>query len=69
MKKENNPAYSKGFGELDDLKNNEIPRPKLKDKKDLTPIEAFNEKLGSLFKNKTSGSVSDEKKEKSEKLS
>ena len=28
MKKENNPSFPKGFGELDDLKNNEIPKPK-----------------------------------------
>lgn len=68
MKKENNPSFPKGFGELDDLKNNEIPKPKLKDKKELTPIEAFNEKLGSLFKNKNSGNVSDEKKRKIGKI-
>lgn len=68
MKKPNNPLYPKGFGELDDLKNNEIPRPKLKEKEELTPIEAFNEKLGSLFKNKTSANISDEKKRKIGKI-
>ena len=60
--------YPKGFGELDDLKNNEIQRPKQKKKKEITPIEAFNNKLGSLFKNKTSDNVSDEKKRKIGKI-
>lgn len=68
MKKESNSPYPKGFGELEDLKNNEIPRPKLKNKKELTPIEIFNEKLGSLFKNKTYYSVNDEKKRKIGKI-
>ncbi len=52
----------KGFGELDDLKNTEMPRPKPKENKEITPIEAFNNKLGSLFK--INASVSDEKKRK-----
>lgn len=68
MKKENNPPHPKGFGELEDLKNKEIPRPKLKEKKELTPIEIFNEKLGSLFKNKGNYSVNDEKKRKIGKI-
>ena len=64
MKKPKDRLHPKGFGELDDLKNNEIPKPKLKEEKEITPIEAFNNKLGSLFKNKTSDNVSDEKKRK-----
>ncbi len=68
MKKENNPLYPKGFGELDDLKNKEIPRPKLKEKEELTPIEKFNEKLGSLFKDKGNHGVNDEKKRKIGKI-
>lgn len=68
MKKPDIPMYPKGFGELDDLKNNEIPRPKLKEKKEITPIEAFNNKLGSLFKNKASDNISDEKKRKIGKI-
>lgn len=68
MKKPKDSPYPKGFGELDDLKNNEIPRPKLKQEKEITPIEAFNNKLGSLFKNKTSDNISDEKKRKIGKI-
>ena len=68
MKKEKDPPYPKGFGELNDLKNNEIPRPKLKQEKEITAIEAFNNKLGSLFKNKTSANISDEKKIKIGKI-
>ena len=68
MKKPKDSPYPKGFGELDDLKNNEIPRPKLKQEKEITPIEAFNKKLGSLFKNKTSDNISDEKKRKIGKI-
>lgn len=68
MKKENNSSYPKGFGELNDLKNNEIPRPKLKEKEELTPIEKFNEKLGRLFKDKGNYSVNDEKKRKIGKI-
>ncbi len=68
MKKENDSPYPKGFGELNDLKNNEIPRPKLKPEKEITAIEAFNNKLGSLFKNKTSDNISDEKKRKIGKI-
>ena len=64
MKKPKDRLHPKGFGELNDLKNNEIPKPKLKEEKEITPIEAFNNKLGSLFKNKTSDNVSDEKKRK-----
>lgn len=68
MKKPDIPMYPKGFGELDDLKNNEIPRPKLKEKKEITPIEAFNNKLGSLFKNKAGDNIGDEKKRKIGKI-
>lgn len=68
MKKPNISIYPKGFGELDDLKNNEIPRPKLKEKKEITPIEAFNNKLGSLFKNKAGDNIGDEKKRKIGKI-
>lgn len=68
MKKAKDSPYLKGFGELDDLKNNEIPRPKLKQEKEITPIEAFNNKLGSLFKNKASDNISDEKKRKIGKI-
>ncbi|WP_407415148.1 DUF515 domain-containing protein [Methanobrevibacter sp.] len=68
MKKENDSPYPKGFGELNDLKNNEIPRPKLKKEKEITAIEAFNNKLGSLFKNKTSDNINDEKKRKIGKI-
>ena len=68
MKKPKDSPFPRGFGELDDLKNNEIPRPKLKQEKEITPIEAFNKKLGSLFKNKTSDNISDEKKRKIGKI-
>lgn len=68
MKKENNPSYLKGFGELNDLKNQEIPRPKLKEKEELTPIEKFNEKLRTLFKDKGNYGVNDEKKRKIGKI-
>ena len=68
MKKPKDSPYLKGFGELDDLKNNEIPRPKLKQEKEITAIEAFNNKLGSLFKNKASDNISDEKKRKIGKI-
>lgn len=68
MKKPKDSPFPRGFGELDDLKNNEIPRPKLKQEKEITPIESFNNKLGSLFKNKASESVSDEKKRKIGKI-
>lgn len=68
MKKPKDSPYRKGFGELDDLKNNEIPRPKLKQENEITPIEAFNNKLGSLFKNKASDNISDEKKRKIGKI-
>ena len=68
MKKAKDSPYPKGFGELDDLKNNEIPRPKLKQEKEITPIEAFINKLGSLFKNKPSDNISDEKKRKIGKI-
>ena len=61
MIKPEKPTYPKGFGELDDLKNNEIPRPKPKQEKELTAIEVFNNKLGSLFKNRKSEDISDEK--------
>ncbi|MBR6024603.1 MAG: DUF515 domain-containing protein [Methanobrevibacter sp.] len=68
MKKPKDSPYLKGFGELDDLKNNEIPRPKLKQENEITAIEAFNNKLGSLFKNKASDNISDEKKRKIGKI-
>ena len=68
MKKENDSLYPKGFGELNDLKNNEIPRPKLKQEKEITAIEAFNNKLGSLFKNKATDNINDEKKRKIGKI-
>ncbi|WP_296794528.1 DUF515 domain-containing protein [uncultured Methanobrevibacter sp.] len=68
MKKEKDRLYPKGFGELNDLKNNEIPRPKLKPEKEITAIEALNNKLGSLFKNKTPDNISDEKKRKIGKI-
>ena len=68
MKKEDTPPFPKGFGELNDLKNNEIPRPKLKEDEELTAIEVFNNKLGSLFKNKTVDNISDEKKRKIGKI-
>ena len=68
MIKPEKPTYPKGFGELDDLKNNKIPRPKPKQEKELTAIEVFNNKLGSLFKNKKSEDISDEKKRKIGKI-
>ena len=68
MKREDDLLYPKGFGELNDLKNNEIPRPKLKEEKEITAIEAFNNKLGSLFKNRTPANISDEKKIKIGKI-
>ena len=68
MIKPDKPNYPKGFGELDDLKNNEIPRPKPKQEKELTAIEVFNNKLGSLFKNRKSEDISDEKKRKIGKI-
>lgn len=68
MIKPEKPTYPKGFGELDDLKNNKIPRPKPKQEKELTAIEVFNNKLGSLFKNRKSEDISDEKKRKIGKI-
>jgi hypothetical protein len=62
------PPYPKGFGELEDLRNNEIPRPKQKQKEEITAIESFNDKLGRLFKNKVGENVSDEKKRKIGKI-
>lgn len=56
------PQFPRGFGELDDLKNNNMPRPKLKEEKEITAIEAFNNKLGSIFK--INDNISDEKKRK-----
>ena len=38
MKKPKDSPYLKGFGELDDLKNNEIPRPKLKQENEITAM-------------------------------
>ena len=64
MNDDRDHLFPKGFGELDDLRNNEIPRPKLKEKKELTPIEKFNEKLGSFFKIDEKYDISDEKKRK-----
>lgn len=62
------PSYPKGFGELEDLRNNEIPRPKQKQNEKLTPIESFNNKLGRLFKDKVGDNVGDEKKRKIGKI-
>ena len=50
MKEPKDLLFPKGFSELDDLKKNDMPRPKLKEEEELTPIEVFNNKLGELFK-------------------
>lgn len=60
MKEPKDLLFPKGFGELDDLKKNEIKRPKLKDEKKMTPIEVFNKKLGEIFK--IDNDISEEKK-------
>lgn len=62
MKEPKDLLFPKGFGELDDLKKNEMQRPKLKEEKELTPIEVFNKKLGELFK--IDSEISEEKKRK-----
>lgn len=60
MKEPKDLLFPKGFGELDDIKKNEIKRPKLKDEKKMTPIEVFNKKLGEIFK--IDKDISEEKK-------
>ena len=60
MKEPKDLLFPKGFGELDDMKKNEIPRPKLKEKEEMTPIETFNKKLGEIFK--IDSAISEEKK-------
>lgn len=62
MKESRDQLFPRGFGELDDLKNNEIPRPKPKQKEEITPIEKFNNKLGEIFK--IDSDINDEKKRK-----
>lgn len=62
MDKEDNPLFPNGFSEIDDLKKKEIPRPRPKKVEKLTPIEAFNEKLGNLFNFDKTLDFSDEKK-------
>lgn len=64
MDKKDNPLFPNGFNEIDDLKKKEIPRPRHKKVEKLTPIEAFNEKLGNLFKFDKTLDFSDEKKRK-----
>ena len=68
MKEPRDPIYPKGFGELNDLKNENINRPKLKKKEKITPIEKFNNKLGTIFKSDKINSVDDEKKRKIGKI-
>ena len=56
------PYFPRGFGELDDLKGREMPRPKPKEDKETTAIEAFNNRLGSLFR--MNDNIGDEQKRK-----
>ena len=62
MKKPKDSPYPKVFGELDDLKNNEIPRPKLKQENEITntpmsiPVPTF-WRRGTFFAIKKSGSI------------
>ena len=62
MKEQKDRLFPNGFGEINDLNNNTMPKPKLKENKEITPIEKFNKKLGAIFK--MNDDVSDEKKRK-----
>ena len=50
MKEQKDRLFPNGFGEINDLNNNTMPKPKLKENKEITPIEKFNKKLGAIFK-------------------
>ncbi len=64
MKEPKDQFYPRSFGELDDLKNENMNRPRLKNKEKKTSIEKFNDKIGGIFKNDKLDSVDDEKKRK-----
>ena len=68
MKEPRDPIYPKGFGELNDFKNENMNRPKLKNKEKTSSIEKFNNKLGSIFKNDKKNPMDDEKKRKIGKI-